>query len=108
MRNKKTRKARVYISGPMSGRTKKDYMLHFHRIEQLIRESDEQPVNLTRMWGILQPLFERIPYKYQVILDCLFLASCDEICLLKGHESSRGCALEKEVARWLNLRFCYE
>ena len=105
MRNKKKR---VYISGPISVFDKKTYMLHFHRIECLIRDAGDYLVNPTRMWGLFQPIFNRLPYKYQVILDCLFLASCDEILLLKGHESSRGCALEREVARWLNLRFFYE
>lgn len=104
----KTNKKRVYISGPISGRDKKEYMLHFHRIEQVIRASGEQPINSTRMWGIFQPIFNRIPYKYQVILDCLFLASCDEICLLEGYNRSRGCALEIKVAEWLDLRFVYE
>lgn len=104
----KTNKKRVYISGPISSRDKKAYMLHFHRIENIIRESGEQPVNPTRMWGIFQPIFNRIPYKYQVILDCLFLASCDEICLLDGYTRSRGCQLEIKVADWLGMSFVYE
>lgn len=97
------KKIRIYISGPISGRPKEEYLAHFAEAAASLHTQGFKPVNPTTMFGIFQPIFNRVPYKYQVLIDCLALARCQRIYLLSGWSHSRGARLERTIAAWLDI-----
>ena len=94
---------KVYISGPISGRPPEEYLPPFAKGERDLRNLGYKPVNPTTQFGRLQPLFNRLPYHLQMVIDLLRLSRCDMILLLNGWKTSRGAKLEKALADYLNI-----
>lgn len=99
---------KVYISGQISGLPSVVYMIHFQRGEEAVLvQGNRQPVNPTKMWGRLQPLFNRLPYWLQLLLDLWRLRGCDEILMLPNFLSSPGAKVELSYAKALGLKVWY-
>lgn len=97
------KKKRIYISGPISGRPKAEYRAHFDQAAKHLRAQGHRPVNPTRLWGWFQPLFNCLPYRWQILFDCIALSHCQGIYLLTGWSRSHGARLEHTIAAWLGL-----
>ena len=96
------KRKRIYISGPITGTT--DYKERFAAAADFLRKGGYKPVNPTTMFGWFQFIFEKFPYRLQVLIDCLVLAfTCDAIYLMADYKFSRGATLEKAVADFCNM-----
>ena len=92
----------MYISGPITGRD--DFKERFTEAADIVRNAGYRPVNPTTMFGWFQFVFEKFPYRLQVLIDCLVLAfTCDAIYLMADYKSSRGATLEKAVADFCKI-----
>lgn len=93
---------RIYISGPITGHS--DYKERFAEAADTLRKAGwVKPVNPTTMFGWFQPVFNRLPYRLQVFIDCMVLSTCKGIYLMSDYNLSRGARLEKAVAEFLQL-----
>ena len=95
------KRKRIYISGPITGTT--DYKERFAAAADFLRKGGYKPVNPTTMFGWFQFIFEKCPYRLQVLIDCLVLSTCKGIYLMNNWRSSAGATLEKAVADFLML-----
>lgn len=93
----------VYIAGPITGRPTEEYLAHFARAAADLTSLGYRPLNPTTQFGRLQPLFNRLPYRLQMLIDLYRLAHCDKILLLNGWNFSRGAKLEKALADFLDI-----
>ena len=92
----------MYISGPITGRD--DIKERFTEAADIVRNAGYRPVNPTTMFGWFHFVFEKFPYRLQVLIDCLVLAfTCDAIYLMADYKFSRGATLEKAVADFCNM-----
>ena len=92
----------MYISGPITGRD--DFKERFTEAADIVRNAGYRPVNPTTMFGWFHFVFEKFPYRLQVLIDCLVLAfTCDAIYLMADYKFSRGATLEKAVADFCNM-----
>ena len=95
---------KVYISGQITGLLPEEYLASFQRGEDAVLvKGNRQPVNPTKMWGRLQPLFNRLPYWLQLLLDLWRLRGCDEILMLPNYRQSSGAKVELSYAKALGL-----
>ena len=87
---------KVYISGPITGRTEKDYRTHFAIVEKILSDNYEviNPVtigdSLTIPWG----LTEKEKWELYMKADLKALATCDHIYMMEGWEHSKGALTE--------------
>ena len=96
------KRQRMYISGPITGRD--DFKERFAEAADIVRNAGYKPVNPTTMFGWFQFVFEKFPYRLQVLIDCLVLAfTCDAIYLMADYKSSHGATLEKAVADFCKM-----
>ena len=92
----------MYISGPITGRD--DFKERFAEAAYIVRNAGYKPVNPSTMFGWFQFIFEKFPYRLQVLIDCLVLAfTCDAIYLMADYKFSRGATREKAVADFCNM-----
>lgn len=96
------KRKKIYLSGKITGCS--NYMELFAKAEELTKAPGVKVVNPTRMWGILQPLFNRLPYPLQLILDLCVLACCDTIAFLPNWTRSKGAWVEYQYANALKLK----
>ena len=96
------KRQRMYISGPITGRD--DFKERFAEAADIVRNAGYKPVNPTTMFGWFQFVFEKFPYRLQVLIDCLVLAfTCDAIYLMADYKFSRGATLDKAVADFCKM-----
>lgn len=95
---------RVYISGPMSGLKREQYMELFRRAEQSLRAQGYRrtvnPVRVwvcryERLWKILAGITsENTVYRLTLLYDLWLLSRCDLIYKLPGWQQSHGANVE--------------
>lgn len=92
--------SRVYISGPMSGRSREDYARRFSIAETVLRANGYQNiVNPSSFPTARFPwLFRIIGYKLTLFIDLWILTRCDRIYKMPGWKESRGAQIESCVA----------
>lgn len=85
-------KPKVYISGPMSGRTKVDIMDRFCYAEDQLHDMGYEPVNPVDI--------SDMPFDYDEFMeiDLKILSYCDGIYMLKGWQDSLGAQMELQYA----------
>ena len=91
---------RIYISGPMSGVPREQYLKMFRRAEQSLRDRGYQRiVNPIRVWACRWPwLYRIVGYRLTLLYDLWLLMQCDQIYKLPGWQQSRGANIESCVA----------
>lgn len=92
--------SRVYISGPMSGRSREDYARRFMIAETVLRAHGYQNiVNPSSFPTARFPwLFRLIGYKLTLFIDLWILTRCDRIYKMPDWKESRGAQIESCVA----------
>lgn len=116
--NKKIKK--VYISGPMSGLDREEYMKRFMLAEdtlQCILAAPDQEVrvcNPINIWACKYLWFYQLLVKlfgstwtYNLILlyDLLLMMRCTDILMLRGYDQSKGSCIERYVATKYGIGF---
>ena len=102
-------KRKVYLSGPMSGLERADYVRRFREAERILRRHGYGCINPCRVWACRWPwiyramewvLGKRLAYAVVLCYDLLLLMTrADGIAMLPGWEQSRGARIENYVAR---------
>ena len=95
---------RIYISGPMSGLPREQYLEMFMRAEQSLRDRGYQRiVNPIRVWACRWPwLYRIVGYRLTLAYDLWLLKHCYYIFMV-GNDwyQSRGARLERMKAlKW--------
>ena len=102
------RRVNVYISGPISGLRREEYMYRFADVAGMLERRGYKAVNPTRLWPCrwrwVYPLMERVvggktAYRCVLAYDLWKLWHCDGIFVMCGSERSRGARLERRKAR---------
>ena len=98
---------RIYISGPMSGLTREEYLRNFREAEKELRANGyTRIVNPIRVWVCRWPwLYRIVGYRLTLWYDLQLLKRCDSIYLLRDWEKSTGARREYNVAWHRNLYF---
>lgn len=106
-------KRRVYLSGPMTGCARADYVRRFSEAEKILRKHGYGVINPCRVWACRWPWIYRAmefclghSKAYALILayDLLLLMTrADGIVMLPGWQASRGAQIENYVARHFPL-----
>ena len=90
---------KVYISGPISGIERADYLERFTEAERMLREYGYDVVNPTRFllcrW---QWLYKIVGYKLTLLYDLWRLMHCDFIYKMPTWKQSKGANIESCVA----------
>lgn len=91
---------RIYISGPMSSLSRKEYLSRFKLAEELLRKHGYRNiVNPCRVWACRFPwLYKLIGYRLTLFYDIWLLTHCQRIYKIPGWRLSRGCQMESCVA----------
>ena len=91
---------RVYISGPMSGVPRDQYMELFKRAEQSLRDQGYRNIlNPINVWSCRWPwLYRIVGYRLTLLYDLWLLMRCDQIYKLPGWRDSKGANIESCVA----------
>ena len=91
---------RIYISGPMSGVPRQQYLEMFRRAEQSLRSQGyTKVVNPIRVWACRWPwLYKIVGYRLTLLYDLWLLTRCDLIYKIPGWRDSRGANIESCVA----------
>lgn len=106
------KKEKIYLSGSISGRDRKDYLKQFADAEEHLRELGYDVCNPTKvfvcryiwLYYCMEKLFGKTStYKIILLYDLWLLSRCDKICMLSGSESSKGAFLEKVAAETFGM-----
>ena len=98
------KKEKVYLSGAISGRDRKDYLTQFADAENYLRQLGYKVCNPTKalpcrfLW-----IYKLLGYKLTLIYDLWLLSRCDKIYMLSGSENSKGAFLEKVAAETFGI-----
>ena len=102
-------KRRVYLSGPMTGCARADYVRRFGEAERILRRHGYGCINPCRVWAcrftwiyrlMEWALGKRLAYAVVLCYDLLLLMTrADGIAMLPGWQASRGAQIENYVAR---------
>jgi len=102
-------KRRIYISGPMSGHSRRDYLRRFREAEAILRKHGYGTINPCRVWVcrfhwlyrlMERTLGKRLSYALILCYDLLLLMTrSDGIAMLPGWQASRGAQIEEFTAR---------
>lgn len=98
------KKQKIYISGQISGLSKKEYMENFAEAERMLKAEGYDVCNPTTMFGWLQPLFARLPYHLILCIDLFMLSRCQGIYVLDNHFASRGARVELYYAKVYGIK----
>ena len=99
----------IYLSGPMSGVERADYVRRFGETEAILRRHGYGCINPCRVWACRFPwiyramewvLGKRLAYAVVLCYDLLLLMTrADGIAMLPGWQASRGAQIENYTAR---------
>ncbi len=90
---------RVYISGPISGLDRSDYLHRFQTAEDILRRRGYIPVNPTKFAPCRHPwLYRIIGYRLTLAYDIVRLLTCHAVVYLPGFMLSRGSLAERQWA----------
>ena len=102
------RDKRIYISGPMSGVPREEYLRNFRQAEMELRMKGfnhiVNPINVwVCRWLWLYRLMEKVigkenAYTLVLLYDLWLLSRCSTICMLDGWSASRGARIENYFA----------
>ena len=111
---------KVYISGPMTGWEREEYMKRFMLAEDKLQLRMLDPnqklrvVNPINVWACKFPWFYNLLVKllgstmtYNLILlyDLWLLMRCTDILMLRGYDQSKGSCIERFVATKMGIGF---
>ena len=101
-------KRRIYLSGPMTGIERADYVRRFREAEAILRKHGYGCINPCRVWACRFPwlyrfmertLGKQLTYAVVLCYDLLLLMTrADGIAMLPGWQSSRGAQIESYVS----------
>ena len=101
-------KRKIYLSGPMSGWERADYVRRFREAERILRRHGYGCINPCRVWACRWPwiyramewvLGKQLAYAVVLCYDLLLLMTrADGIVMLPGWQSSCGAQIENYVA----------
>ena len=91
---------RVYISGPITGRPKEEYMEHFKAVEKRLQQAGYWTFNPATANSKMPPWFSHDDFMEICIAE---LRLCDMICLLNGWEKSLGAIEEHSWAEHYHI-----
>lgn len=99
----------IYLSGPMTGCARADYVRRFGEAERILRRHGYGCINPCRVWACRWPwiyramewvLCKRLAYAAVLAYDLLLLMTrADGIVMLPGWQSSRGAQIENYVSQ---------
>jgi hypothetical protein len=97
----------VYLCGPISGRTEKEYKEHFDRVQRSLdfsarQEGDELAFQNPASFG-----YEESRWEDAMKFCVKTLADCAGVAVLQGWKKSKGCLLELELAGALKIPVVY-
>ena len=100
------RNARIYISGPMTGLERREYLRNFYQAEERLRRAGYRNiVNPARLAPCRWPwLYRLIGYWWTIRYDLFWLKRCDMIYKLDGWQTSRGALIESAKAEKRNIK----
>ncbi len=90
---------KVYISGPISGLDREEYMARFAFAELLMKKEGYKVLNPTRLAPCREPwLYKLLGYKLTLLYDLWHLMRCTHIFMLPGWTDSKGSSIEYQVS----------
>jgi len=100
-------KGRVYISGPISGLEKLEYVYNFAEAEAWLHgQGYHRTVNPTRVWACRWAwLYRIVGYRLTLLYDLWLLSRCQYIYQLPGSNKSRGARLESRYATEFGIKY---
>ena len=93
---------RIYISGPMSGVSRDEYLGNFRQAERELRmKGYNHIINPINVWACRTPwLYRIVGYRFTLWYDLRLLKRCDNIYMVGNDwHLSRGARLERLKAR---------
>lgn len=96
--NLKPKRKRVYISGPMTGLTRREFLRRFAVAEVTLARLGYDPVNPARFLVCRPWLFRLLGYRLTLIYDLWRLSQCDAITYLPNWSASPGANVEHRYA----------
>lgn len=93
---------KCYISLPISGHDLAERRKLAEMVKAFLIAAGLDPIS-----PLDKGLPDEAPYAEHMRQDLKLLLDCSAICLVKGWELSKGCDLEAQVARILNLQTLY-
>ena len=96
---------RVYISGPITGRKREEYMRHFTKAAGIIEAAGYNAYN-PALSHVLMP--EDFTHEDYMAISEAALKRCDAVFMLKGWKASDGAREEHMLANILKLPVMYE
>ncbi len=95
----------VYLSGPITGRDRDDFLNHFIKEEQLLKKNGFEVVNPAAE-GMLRP--KSFTHENHMAVDMALLKQCNWIHMLKEWENSKGAREELFYALAHNYPVTFE
>lgn len=98
------KKEKIYLSGAISGRDRKEYLSQFADAEKHLRQLGYDVCNPTKalpcrfLW-----IYKILGYKLTLLYDLWLLSRCNRIYMLSGSENSKGSFLEKVAAETFGI-----
>lgn len=100
----KKKKNSVYLSGPITGLFREEYLARFSRAEMVLRNQGYQVVNPCKLLPCRWPwLYRLMGYRLTLLYDLWHLWHCEYYCMLPGYNQSKGAMIEYYSAYWMGL-----
>lgn len=95
------KKQRIYISGPMSGLPREEYLRRFAVADRILKDHGYKTINPCRVYVCRWPwLYKVVGYWLTLLYDLWLLTGrADAFVSLPGWDSSRGAQIERFVAQ---------
>ncbi len=98
------KKKKVYLSGPITGLDREDYMERFAIAERELRKLGYKVVNPTKFLICRCPwIYMFVGYRLTLAYDIWRLMHCDKIFTLYGWNLSKGACIEFETASQMGI-----
>lgn len=99
------KRTKVYLSGPITGLDRKDYMERFRLANNKLRENGYDTCNPTKTWACRWPWFYKlVGYKLTLCYDLWLLMRCDAVYFLPECTESVGSCIEQQVAYHMHIK----